>query len=278
MSIRLQLIDTGYFYADGGSMFGATPHKAWSRRYASDEQNRCILAMRAGLVTTDCGRIILIDNGVGDKQLDKLKSSSYRFFDLADLYDELRKRAVSPEQVTDVVLTHLHFDHCGYTTKYEDGQAAPAFPSATCWVSQAQWENALHPNPLEADAYFPENMDAIEKSGKLRLIQADCDLCEGVRLRLYDGHTPGQIAPYIRTDDYTAVFAGDVIPISAQISPLWISAYDLCPLTSYYEKIRMLDEAASTNQVIIHYHDAYTPCSTVKKINNFFKISHKIVI
>lgn len=259
-------------------MFGAIPQKAWSRRYPCDEENRCVLAMHVGVVITGCGRTILIDTGVGDKQLEKLQATSYHFYDLVNLHDALRERGILPGQVTDIVLTHLHFDHCGYATRLENGQAAPAFPEATCWVSASQWENALHPHPLEADSYFPENMDAIAKSGKLRLIRADCDLCEGVRLRLYEGHTRGQIAPYVRTDDYTVVFAGDVIPIAAHIPPKWISAYDLNPLTSYDEKIRMLDEAAAGNQVIVHYHDAQTPCSTVKRINNFFKIDHQIVL
>jgi glyoxylase-like metal-dependent hydrolase (beta-lactamase superfamily II) len=273
-----QLINTGFFYADGGSMFGATPRTAWRRRYPCDEQNRCLLAMRAGLVITACGRTILIDTGVGSKQLDQLQPTSYRFFDLIDLRAALSERGIPPLQVTDIVLTHLHFDHCGDTTRYENGQIVPTFPSATCWVSQAQWENSLHPNPLEADSIFPENMEAIEKSGQLRLVHDACDICDGVQLRLYDGHTPGQLVPYVRTDESTVVFAGDVIPLAAQISPKWISAYDLYPLTSYYGKIRMLDEASANNQVIVHYHDAFIPCTTVKKFRNFFKIDRKIML
>ncbi|MDR1331862.1 MAG: MBL fold metallo-hydrolase [Tannerella sp.] len=271
----VRLIDTGFFYADGGSMFGATPRQAWSRRYPCDEQNRCLLAMRAGLVATRCGRIILIDTGVGNKQLEKLKNTSYHFCDLTDLCDALKAYGIAPEQVTDVILTHLHFDHCGYATRYENGRATPVFPGATCHVSRAQWENSLNPHPLEADSYFPENIDAVAQAGKLHLIDADCDLCADVRLRLYGGHTCGQIAPYVRTDSRTVVFAGDVIPVSAQVSPLWISAYDTQPLTSYDEKLRMLDEAAAENQIIVHYHDASTPCSTVRKINHFFKVSRE---
>jgi glyoxylase-like metal-dependent hydrolase (beta-lactamase superfamily II) len=273
-----QLINSGYFYADGGSMFGAIPQKAWSRRYPVDGENRCTLAMHVGLVRTACGRIILIDTGVGDKQLDQLRSTSYHFHDLTDLHEALRERGILPEQVTDLILTHLHFDHCGYATRKENGEIVPAFPNAACWVSRSQWENSLNPTPLEADSYFPENMAAIEKAGKLHLLRADQDLCEGVRLRLYGGHTTGQIVPYVQTEAYTAVFAGDVIPIAAHLSPKWISAYDLYPVTSYDEKIRLLDEASANNQVIVHYHDAHTPCSTVIKVNNFYKINRKIVI
>ena len=274
----IQLIDTGFFHADGGAMFGAIPKTAWSRRYPSDEQNGCILAMRSVLVRDGNGRIILVDNGAGNKHLKQL--SYYKFFDLVDLKDEHQSRGVACEDVTDVVLTHLHFDHCGYTTQKEvqpDGKhlLKTTFPNATHWVSRAQWENFLHPNALEADSYFIENMQAVCDSGKLRLIESDTTLCPGVDLRLFDGHTPGQIAPYITTSERTYVFAGDVIPLAASVSPLWISAYDTCPVVSYNEKIRMLEEATSKKQAIIYCHDAYTWCSTVKKVNDFFTVDQK---
>lgn len=267
----IQVIDTGYFYADGGAMFGAIPKTAWSRRYPSNEANGCVLSMRSLLISTDDGKVILIDNGAGDKHLRQL--SYYNFFDLVDLGAELQKRDISPEQVTDVVLTHLHFDHCGYSTlRNEDtGEIVPAFPNATHWVSRKQWENFLHPNALEKDSYFLENMKTIEDNGLLRLIDTDTELCQGIDLRLFDGHTPGQIAPYIQTSGQTFVFAGDVIPLAASVSPEWISAYDTFPVTSYQEKVRMLEEAAREGHAIIYCHDAYTKCSTVKKVNDFFK-------
>lgn len=273
----LHLINTGCFYADGGAIFGATPQSAWRRRYSCDEQNRCILAMHVGLVITGNGRVVLIDTGVGDKQLEQLRSTTYQFFDLVDLYEAIGRYGVMPEQVTDIVLTHLHFDHCGYVTKNENGRVVPAFPNATCWVSQSQWENALNPNPLEIDSYFPENMDAIEQAGRLRLINEDYELLgNDIILRMYEGHTVGQIVAYIQTDELAVIFAGDVIPIAAQISPKWISGFDIYPLTSYYEKLRLLNEAAENNYAIVHYHDVNTPCTTVKRINNFFKVDRKI--
>lgn len=266
----IQIIDTGYFYADGGAMFGAIPKTAWSRRYPSNETNGCVLAMRSVLLSCLPGKVILIDNGAGTKHLRQL--GYYNFFDLVDLGDELRKRGVAPEEVTDVVLTHLHFDHCGYSTLKDEatGDLYPAFPNATHWVSCRQWENFLHPNALEKDSYFPENMQVIEERGLLRLIDTDTELCPGVDLRLFDGHTPGQIAPYIRTPERTFVFAGDVIPLAASVSPEWISAYDTFPVTSYQEKVRMLEEAAREGQAIIYCHDAYKRCSGVKKVKDFF--------
>ena len=138
-------------------------------------------------------------------------------------------------------------------------------------VSRRQWENFLHPNVLEKDSYFIENMQAVEESGKLCLIDGETQLCSAVNLRLFDGHTPGQIAPYITTPGRTYVFAGDVIPLAASVSPEWISAYDTYPVLSYREKVRMLEEAAREKQALIYCHDAYTRCSTVKKVNNFYR-------
>ena len=189
----IQLIDTGFFHADGGAMFGAIPKTAWSRRYPSDKQNGCILAMRSMLVRDGNGKIVLVDNGAGNKHLKQL--SYYNFFDLVDLKDELQRRDVACEDVTDVILTHLHFDHCGYTTQKEEQTGGKhlfkmAFPNAIHWVSRAQWENFLHPNALEADSYFIENMQAVYDSGKLRLIENDTNLCPGIDLavrRTYAG-------------------------------------------------------------------------------------------
>ena len=269
--MRLELIDTGFFLADGGAMFGAIPKTAWSRRYPSDEKNGCVLSMRSLLIITDTGRIILIDTGAGSKQLKQL--SYYNFFDLVDLNEQLQERGIVPEQITDVVLTHLHFDHCGYVTQRKEsaGELSVSFPKATHWVSASQWDNFLYPNPLEKESYFLENMQTVADEGLLRLIDTDTQLCQGVDLRLYNGHTLGQIVPYIQTPEQEYVFAGDVIPLAASVSPEWISAYDTYPVTSYREKIRMLDEAVHKNQALIYCHDAYTRCSTVKKVQDFYK-------
>lgn len=269
--MEIDLIDTGCFYADGGAMFGAIPKTAWSRRYPSNEKNGCVLTMRSLLISKYPEKIILVDNGAGNKHLDQL--SYYNFFNLVDLEEELRKKGITPEQVTDVILTHLHFDHCGYSTRKEEktGELYPSFPNATHWVSRKQWENFLHPNPLEKDSYFMENMQAIADKGLLRLIDTDTKLCPDIELRIFDGHTPGQLVPYITTSEQTFVFAGDVIPLVASVSAEWISAYDTYPVTSYQEKVRMLEEAAREGQVLIYCHDAYTTCSTVKKVNNFYK-------
>jgi glyoxylase-like metal-dependent hydrolase (beta-lactamase superfamily II) len=274
--MKIQLIDTGYFHADGGAMFGAIPKTSWQHRYPCNDKNQCVLAMRSALVHSDDGRIILIDTGAGDKHLKQL--NCYGFFNLTDLGEELFKRKVSPEQVTDVVLTHLHFDHCGYATRKDESRKilVSSFPNAIHWISREQWENCHRPNHLEKESYFVENIYAVFKANKIRLINEGTELCKDIYLRLYDGHTSGQIVPYIKMPERTVVFAGDVIPLAANVSPEWISAYDNYPVTSYYEKIRMLEDAAVERQAVIYCHDAYTRCSTIRKVNGFYKVDQVI--
>ena len=259
----IDMIDTGYFYADGGAMFGAIPKTAWHRKYPSDENNGCILAMRSLLVTTANQRRILIDTGSGFKHLRSL--SYYRFFGLHNLEDELSARNLRPDDITDVILTHLHFDHCGFCTQEENGKVRMTFPNARHWVSLRQWHNLLHPNALEKESYFKEDMQAVEESGQLQLLSEDLILTPDVTLRLFEGHTAGQIVPYIRTASETVVFAGDVIPLFASISPEWISAYDITPLTSYEGKCRLLEQAVREQQRIVFCHDAYTASTRIKK-------------
>lgn len=275
-TMTIELFETGYFYADGGAMFGAIPKTAWSRRYPADAHNGCVLAMRSALIRTADGRRILIDTGAGREQTKAL--AYYRFFRLADLADELRRRGTEPEGITDVVLTHLHFDHCGDCTRPTGPGHAfiPLFPKATYWVSRPQWENFLHPHPLEKDSYFPESMQAVAECGQLHTIGETYRLSPEVELRIFGGHTEGQLVPYLHGEGGTVVFAGDVIPLSASLSPEWISAYDTKPLVSYTEKVRLLDEAARERQTVIYCHDAYTPASTVKKIKDFYRIDRKI--
>lgn len=274
--MEIAIIDTGFFHADGGAMFGAIPKTAWERRYPADASNRCVLAMRSLLILTDDERIILIDTGAGDKQ--KKALSYYRFFDCIDLNETLTQRGISPTDVTDVVLTHLHFDHCGDCTREENGKFKITYPNARHWVSRSQWENFLQPHDLEKTSYFPENMLPVEKAGQLHLIESDTWLTPEVELRIYDGHTPGQIVTYIHHPEQTYLFAGDVIPLAASVSPEWISAYDLSPLLSYTGKIRLLEEAARKKQAIIFCHDASQPCAAIRKAGKFFKAAdHKLV-
>lgn len=268
--MKLTKIESGSFLSDGGAMFGVVPKVVWQKRYPADENNYCRLAMRSLLIETD-GRLILIDTGVGNKQMDYLKY--YHIEDLISYDEELNKLGYSAAEVTDVVLTHLHFDHCGASTILDKNcKVIPAFPNATYWVGKTQWENFINPNVREGDSYFLENMLPVEEAGLLKLVEEDFFLTPNVELRLYNGHSVGQISPYINLGDKTLVYTGDVIPFVAAIPIAWVSAYDTHPIISMEEKLRMLKEAEEKNQILFFEHDYYNECCTVVEENGRYKV------
>ena len=247
------IIETGNFFADGGAMFGPIPKKYWSRRYPSDENNLCVMAMRCMFIETDTHKV-LIDCGGGDKHHDRLKF--YAPHNLNDLRDEIAKLGYSPDEVTDVVLSHLHFDHCGGGTVFDNsGNAVPAFPRATYHLSQAQWDNYRNPRPYEKDSFFADNIEPVFEAGQLNLIESDTSIAHNIRLKLYNGHTPGQIAVFFDNDGDTVIYPGDVIPTAAHLSLGWISAFDNNAALAMEEKIRLLDEAKPLNATLMFYHD-----------------------
>jgi glyoxylase-like metal-dependent hydrolase (beta-lactamase superfamily II) len=270
-----KLINTGHFYADGGAMFGAVPKVAWSRSYPSDDRNLCVLAMHAGVVKTKDGRIIVIDPGVGRDGLDKSPAVYYRFHDTKDIVEELHLTGISPEEVTDVVFTHLHFDHCGAAVQINvAGAAKPVFGNAIHWVSRAQYESERKPHPLEKDSFLPENTAVLEKAGLLRMVESTIQPFDGLRIELFDGHTLGQIAATVFPEDESAgsiLFPGDIIPLASHIIPERISAYDLYPALSYFGKISILEKAAKENRLLVYYHDVYKPCSHIRQIGRTYK-------
>lgn len=269
--MKLTKIESGTFLVDGGAMFGVVPKVVWQKRYPADENNYCRLAMRSLLIETN-GRLILIDTGVGNKQMDYLKY--YGIEGLISYEEELLKLGYSSNDITDVVLTHLHFDHCGACTIFNEDKTEiiPAFPNATYWVGKEQWENFLNPNIREGDSFFMENMMPIEKAGLLKLVDKDFFLTPDIELRLYSGHTVGQLSAYIQYKDKTLVYTGDVIPFVAAIPIAWVSAYDTYPIISMEEKTRMLKEAYEKKQTLFFEHDNYNECCTITLENGRYKV------
>ena len=269
----IKIIEAGYIMADGGAMFGAIPKRAWQRKYTADADNLCPLAMRCVLATSN-DRRILIDTGMGDKHLDKV--AYYQPYDLKNAEEAVKELGYTPDEITDVVLTHLHFDHCGGATKEDaKGLLTLSFPNARYWLSRKQWLNYQKPNRLEADSIFADNIQPVYESGQLYLVDEDMQICDGVELRLFDGHSEGQLVVYIKTDDGIYTFPGDLIPTSAHVSLEWISAYDISALTSLSEKERFLAEAEKENYTLVYCHDAKVKKSKVKKLNDNFIASDK---
>ena len=258
--IHYQILETGFFYADGGAMFGAIPKRAWKRRYPSDEQNCCEMAMRCLLVWNE-DRVVLLDTGVGSKDLGKL--SYYRFYDLQDISSLIRSFGFEPEQVTDVVLSHLHFDHSGGCTyRDESGNLKITFPNAKHWVGERQWKSYTNPNYLESDAFRSDDMMPVFDSGLVNLIEKDTCLFDGFEIELYDGHTDGQLVSFIDADNGRIVYPSDVIPTKAHYSIDWISAYDIKPLESVESKIKLIKKIEESGFSVVYYHDVLSKFNT----------------
>ncbi len=269
--MKLFKIEAGSFQVDGGAAFGVVPKKVWQKRYPCDNENYCRVNMRCLLIDTG-KNLILIDAGTGDKQLEYLKH--YGFKGVINFEVELQKLGYSCADITDVIFTHLHFDHCGGATKYnaDKSDVELVFPNALHWVSKSQWENFLNPNIREGDSYFPENMMPIQKAGKLNLLNTNMFICPEVEVRIFNGHTVGQLVSYIMQGNNTLLYVGDVIPLAANVPLAWISSYDIFPITAMDDKKKLLDEAVEKNQILFFEHDAYTECCTVA--SNYKK--HKV--
>ena len=264
--IKFHIIESGYFMADGGAMFGPIPKMYWERKYPCNEKNLCVMAMRCLFVETE-NRRILIDTGVGNKH--ELKF--YQPHNLKDIVEEIKGIGYEPHEITDVVLTHLHFDHCGYATCFDnDKKAIPTFTNATYWLSKAQWENYRSPLLYEKDAFFAENIEPIYNANQLKLIDEDMELLKGFSLKLYDGHTPGQIAAFIDAKNEKIVYPGDVVPTSAHVSLGWLSAYDNNAALAMEEKKRLLDKIVEEERTAIFYHDAKTVSAKVVQKNGYY--------
>lgn len=253
--LRYRILNTGFFIAEGGTMFGTVPKRAWKKIYEADDEENCLLAMNCLLVWSKT-RIVLLDTGVGSKDLGKL--SYYNFLRMKGITDLIRSQGFEPEQVTDVVLSHLHFDHCGACTYSENGHLEITFPKARHWVSKTQWENYMNPNELEIHSFRQQDMMPVWKYGLVHLVEGDYELFEGFNLSLFDGHTKGQIVSFIELDNKEILlFSGDVIPTKANLRDTWISAYDIEPLKSLDAKKTIKEWTEGERVRYVFYHDAY---------------------
>jgi len=261
----------GSFKLDGGAMFGVVPKVLWNKVYPADENNLVTLALRSMLIV-EGDRKIMIDAGIGEKMDPKLLK--HYFLDRDTSIDgELEKHHLMPSDITDVILTHLHFDHCGGAVKYdENDRPVPTFPNATYWIGADQWQVATRPNAREKSSFFPENFMPIEENGQLKLVDQEQELMPGVKVRLYSGHTDGQLIPFIRYGDQTIVYTGDLIPAAANVSLAWITAFDMEPKTALVEKKDFLEEAYHNGYVLFFEHDAYQECCNLKETEKGIRV------
>ncbi len=269
----LHSIETGRFRLDGGAMFGIVPKPLWERRIPADERNRIPLAMRC-LLLRGHERVILIDNGIGDKLSEKMIDIYGVDFREYELRRSLAEQGVTPEDVTDVILTHLHFDHCGGSTRYEGGRLVLTFPHARHYVQRTHWEWATHPNLREKASFIRENILPIQEYGKLVLVDGDIELFPGVHVHVVNGHTRGQQIVRIHDEENTLLFMGDLVPTHAHIPLVWIMAYDIEPLVTLEEKQRWLEEALAGQWHLFLEHDPSIEVINLEEGSRGFQMVH----
>lgn len=260
--MKLHAIETGNLKLDGGAMFGVVPKTIWNEIYPADENNLCNWSMRC-LLVVDGDRKILIDNGIGDKQDEKFLKHYYLNGE-ATLEKSLADLGYSSVDITDMVLTHLHFDHCGGSIKkVGEDKYVPAFKNATYWVSRPQWEWATQPNRREKASFLKENIDPIRESGQLNLVEQEGEIIPGIQVKFYNGHTDGQMIPFIKYGDKTIVFMADLLPSTVHVPLPYVMAYDTRPLVTLKEKEDFFREAVTRNYILFLEHDLYNECCTL---------------
>ena len=265
--MQLYSINTGYFKLDGGAMFGVVPKVIWNKLNPADENNLCSWALRS-LLIEDGNRLILIDNGMGDKQ-DAKFFGHYHMHGNDSLDGSLARHGFHRSDITDVILTHLHFDHCGGSIERVGDQLMPAFPRAHYWSNERHWKWATEPNDREKASFLRENILPIQESGQLRMIdvaegKALTSFTEQIDIRFVHGHTDAQMLPQIRYKDRTIVFMADLLPSVYHLPVPYVMAYDMFPLTSLHEKKSFVEEAQAGDYILFFEHDPLHECCTLQ--------------
>jgi glyoxylase-like metal-dependent hydrolase (beta-lactamase superfamily II) len=262
--MKLYSINAGHFKLDGGAMFGVVPKSIWQKLNPSDENNMCNWAMRCMLIE-DEGRLILIDNGMGDKQSEKF--FGYYYLNGDDTLDKsLAKYGFSKNDITDVFLTHLHFDHCGGSIVRDGDKLVPAFKNAIYWSNENHWKWATEPNDREKASFLKENILPIQESGKLKFIETKEGVAftKNIKLRFVNGHTESMMLPEINYNGKTIIYVADLLPSVGHLPIPYVMAYDTRPLETLIEKKSFLEEALEKNFILFFEHDPEIECCTLQ--------------
>lgn len=254
---NLYTIDTGDFKLDGGAMFGVVPKTLWSRGIPADDKNRITMTVRCLLIeSTKTGRIYLVDNGVGTKFNEKMMDIYQIDYSEKSLQMSLEHHGFSADQITDIIFTHLHFDHCGGTSYYsESGELEHTFKNATYHVNERHWQTATNPNAREKASFLPDNINPIKSSERLNLVPDDHQYEEGLGTVIVNGHTIGQQLPLISDGNRNMLFAADLLPTHVHVPLAWVMGYDMYPTKTLKEKKAILERATQENWLIYLEHD-----------------------
>ncbi|MGA9118072.1 MAG: MBL fold metallo-hydrolase [Bacteroidota bacterium] len=261
---EIHSINAGDFALDGGAMFGVVPRPLWERLAPPDERNRIAMTTRSLLILGE-GRRILVDTGNGPKFEKKLADIYKMNVTPTTMEHELSRFGLTPADITDVILTHLHFDHAGGATARTADGPVPAFPHAKYYVQQDQWNAANHPTDRDRASYFADDFLPLQQHGVLELLDGEGELFPGIRLRLFHGHTAALQSPIISDDRKTLLFCADLIPMAPHVQLPWIMGYDLRPLVTLEEKRTVLESAADQEWTLLLEHDPTVEGVTVKR-------------
>jgi glyoxylase-like metal-dependent hydrolase (beta-lactamase superfamily II) len=277
--MRIYPIETGNFKLDGGAMFGVVPKSLWSRTNPADENNMCSWAMRCMLVEYS-DRLVLIDTGMGTKQSEKFFGFYYLFGD-ATLQKSIEKLGFGMDEITDVFLTHLHFDHCGGAINFNTAKERyePAFKNARYWSTDRHWKWATNPNPREKASFLKENILPIEESGQLHFVEREGlwskgDLFPGFKVFFADGHTESQMIPHIQYRDKTVVYCADLMPSSSHLPLPYVMGYDVRPLETLKEKEIVLEHSTTGGHILFFEHDLSTEAASLTRTDRGIRAEH----
>jgi glyoxylase-like metal-dependent hydrolase (beta-lactamase superfamily II) len=271
--LKLHVINTGLFKLDGGAMFGVVPKTIWQKTNPADEKNLCSWAMRC-LLIEDGHQLILIDNGLGNKQDARFFSHYYLHGD-GSLIKSIHAAGFSEEDITDMFLTHLHFDHCGGGVRYEQEKLALTFKNARYWSNEDHWNWATHPNAREKASFLAENIVPMKESGHLSFINpGDASPFSSLDILYVSGHTDKMMIPKIRIGDKIVCYMADLLPSVGHIPLPYVMGYDTRPLITLEEKGNFLDEAATHGYILFFEHDPVHECCTVRHTEKGVRLDH----
>lgn len=268
---ELHAVQTGLFRLDGGAMFGVVPKPLWSKTNPADDRNRIDMCMRALLLISD-KRKILVDNGIGYKMSQKLNEIYGVDHSEFTIEKGLSSAGVTKEDITDVILTHLHFDHSGGSTYTdENGALKLTFPNATHYLQKKHWEWANNPTERDKASFIPENFELIHKEKHLNLVEGDYRFDEFIQLNVVNGHTPLMQMITVKDDNNTLLYPADLFPMASHVQLPYIMGYDLFPLTTLEEKKKYLPEIADEKWIVFFEHDPYTETAMIKRTEKGFQ-------